>query len=388
MSHILLSIMNRTLLFFAIIFLAVACGEKSNFTITGKIEGGAGKKIYLNNLLTASQTPADSAKLDQEGQFKLKGKVSSPSFFLLKLSEGNFATLIIDSAENLTIKGSYKNLATDYTVDGSDNSSKVRDLTFRFSAVKSKVDSLNRLYQKHKDEAGYAAELDRWNKEYSKQVSDYTAYLNEFIKGNPFSMASVYALYQKWDENNYVANDFQTMKTAASALYSVYPKSDQVKALYKNALNILKEQKKAKMNEVLSQSAVNSPNIKLPDASGIDRDLWSLHGKYVLVHFWSAKDRTSRIQNQVLAEIYTKYKHKAFEIYMVSVDDDRLAWKTAIAEDKLFCINVGDMKGSTPALISYNIRSIPSNYLLDKEGKIIGKNLQGPELNTTLSKIL
>jgi hypothetical protein len=89
-----------------------------------------------------------------------------------------------------------------------------------------------------------------------------------------------------------------------------------------------------------------------------------------------------------LAEIYTKYKHKAFEIYMVSVDDDRLAWKTAIAEDKLTCINVGDMKGSNPALISYNIRSIPSNYLLDKEGKIIGKNLQGPELNTTLSKIL
>ena len=79
-------------------------------------------------------------------------------------------------------------------------------------------------------------------------------------------MASVYALYQKWGENNYVANDFQAMKTAASALYAVYPKNDQVKALYNNALTIIKEQKNAKLNNLMSQSAVNSPNIKLPDA--------------------------------------------------------------------------------------------------------------------------
>ena len=201
-------------------------------------------------------------------------------------------------------------------------------------------------------------------------------------------MASVYALYQKWGENDYVANDFQAMKTAASALYAVYPKSDQVKALYNNALNILKEQKNAKFNNLLSQSAVSSPNIKLPDISGIDRDLWSLHGKCVLLQFWSAKDRTSRIQNQVLVELYAKYKHKGFEIFMVSVDDDQAAWKTAVAEDQMTWINVGDMKGSVSALISYNIHEIPSNYLLDKQGNIAAKNLNGPELNAALSKIL
>jgi peroxiredoxin len=178
------------------------------------------------------------------------------------------------------------------------------------------------------------------------------------------------------------------MRTAASALYSVYPKNDQVKALYNNALNILKEQKNAKLNNLMAQSAVNSPNIKLPDVAGIERELWSLHGKYVLLHFWSAKDRTSRIQNQVLVELYAKFKHKGFEIYMVSVDDDKTAWKAAIAEDQLTWINVGDMKGSVSALINYNIRSVPANYLLDKEGKIIGKNLKGPELNAALSKIL
>ena len=380
--------MNHTFVLLAVVFLAVACGKKTNYSITGKLVGGSGKMIYLNRLLTTSQIPADSAKLDKSGEFKLKGKVDAPTFFLLKISDTNFATLILDSAENVTVSGSYNHFSSDYDVKGSDNSSKVRELTFRLSAVKSKLDSLSQLYKKHQNIPGYAADMERWNNEYTKLVTDYTNYLNDFVKRNPFSMASVYALYQKWDEGTYVSNDFQTMKTAASALYSVYPKNDHAKALYNNALNILKEQKNAKLNTLMAQSAVNSPNIKLPDVSGIERDLWSLHGKYVLLHFWSAKDRTSRIQNEVLVELYAKFKHKGFEIYMVSVDDDMAAWKNAIAEDQLTWINVGDMKGSISALNNYNIRSVPANYLLDKEGKIIGKNLKGPELNAALSKVL
>ena len=380
--------MNRALILISILLLAVACGKKTNYTITGKLEGGSGKTIYLNRLLTSSQIPADSAKLDKSGEFKLKGKVDAPTFFLLKISDTNFATLILDSAENVTVSGSYSRFSSDYDVKGSDNSFKVRELTFRFSAVKSKLDSLSQLYKKHQNIPGYAADTERWNNEYTKMVTEYTSYLNDFVKRNPFSMASVYALYQKWDEGNYVSNDFQTMKTAASALFSVYPKNDQAKALYNNALNILKEQKNAKLNNLMARSAVNSPNIKLPDASGIERDLWSLHGKCVLLHFWSAKDRTSRIQNEVLVELYAKFKHKGFEIYMVSVDDDMAAWKNAIAEDQLTWINVGDMKGSISAWNNYNIRSVPANYLLDKEGKIIGKNLKGPELNAALSKVL
>jgi peroxiredoxin len=380
--------MNRILALLMIVLLVSACGKKSNFTISGKIEGGAGKKIYLNHLLISSQKPVDSVKLDGSGVFKMKGNVSVPTFFLMKISDTNFATLLVDSAENITITGSYKNFSSDYKVQGSDNSSKVRDLTLLFSTAKKTADSIRVLYTKHLKDPGYTSDLQKWEKDYTKTVTDYTNYLNEFIKKNPFSMASVFALYQKWDENNYVANDFQTMRTAASALYAVYPKNDQVKALYNNTLSLLKEQKNAKLNSLMSQNAVNSPDIKLPDASGIDRTLSSLRGKTVLVHFWSAKDRTSRIQNPVLVELYSKFKHRGFEIFMVSVDDDRAAWLSAIAEDQLTWINVGDMKGSPSALMNYNVQTIPANYLLDKEGKIIGKNMVGPELNAALSKIL
>lgn len=380
--------MNRILIILSVALLFVACGKKSNFTISGKIDGGAGKTIYLNYLLNNSQVSADSAKMDNNGSFKLKGKVSAPTFFLLKLSETNFATIVPDSSENLTLTGTYRNFSRDYDVKGSDNSSKVRDLTLRFSAVKPKLDSLRQLYQKYQGNAGYASDLERWNSEYVSRFNEYTNYLNDFVKKNPFSMACVYALYQKWDENNYVVTDFQAMRSSASALNAIYPKNEQVKALYNNTLTILRQQNNSKLSDLITQKAVNSPNITLPDVSGTQRELWSLHGKFVLLHFWSARDRTSRIQNQVLVELYAKYRSRGLEIYMVSVDEDRSAWTSAISEDQLTWINVGDMKGSVSAIMSYNIQSVPSNYLLDKEGKIIGKNLQGPELNTALSRIL
>ena len=72
---------------------------------------------------------------------------------------------------------------------------------------------------------------------------------------------------------------------------------------------------------------------------------------------------------------------------MVSVDNDRVAWMDAIRNDNLTCINVGDMKGSYQAVTNYNIQALPFNYLLDKEGNIIGKNLKGPALNQALRNI-
>ena len=92
--------------------------------------------------------------------------------------------------------------------------------------------------------------------------------------------------------------------------------------------------------------------------------------------------------NPVIAENYKIYKRKGFEVYMVSVDDDKNAWIQAIKEDGLNCINVGDMKGSVKATNNYNIRVLPSNYLLDKEGQILAKDLAGPALGQALKSVL
>lgn len=380
--------MKKALYFLIVPFIMLSCGKKTNFTLSGQLDGGAGKTIYLSKLLISNQLPSDSVKLDKEGKFEFKGNTSSPSFYLLKLSKSNFVTLLVDSAENAYIKGSYKNFIRDYTVKGSIGSANLRDLNNRFFTAKTQTDSLRKLYDLHKNDPLFGAKIEEWDAYHNVLKTDHSNYVTSFVKRNPFSLSSVYALYQKWDENDYVVNDLQTMKTAASALFSVYPKNEQVIALYNNTLQYIKQERSKNLSTILQENSVNSPNIILPDADGRERSLWSLHGKYVLLHFWSAKDRSSRIVNQVLSEIYNKYKNRGFEIFMVSIDDDRVAWMDAIAEDNLSCINVGDMKGSFQAVTNYNVKELPFNYLLDKEGNIIGKNLKGPALNQTLSNIL
>ena len=374
--------------YFSIVLLVItACGRKTNFTISGQLDGAQGKTIYLSKLLINNDLILDSSKIDHEGHFRFKGNATSPTFYLLKLSKNSFVTLLADSTENVFITGSYKNFIRDYKVKGSRGSENLRDLNNRFFTAKTQLDSLRKLYNSEKNNPVYASKREEMNSRYNTIITDHANYITSFVKRNPFSLASVYALYQKWDENSFVINDLQTMKTAASALYSVYPKNEQVIALYNNTLQFIKKERDKRLTNVIKNNAVNSPNIVLPDADGHVRDLWSLHGKYVLLHFWSAKDRASRIVNPVLSEVYHKFKSRGFEIFMVSVDNDRAAWMEAIANDNLSCINVGDMKGSYQAASNYNIQELPFNYLMDKEGVIIGRNLKGPALNQALSQI-
>jgi hypothetical protein len=89
-----------------------------------------------------------------------------------------------------------------------------------------------------------------------------------------------------------------------------------------------------------------------------------------------------------LVDAYQKYKSRGLEIYQVNVGTNRSEWIDVVDEDKLKWINVGDLEGSTQARLSYNIQNIPFNYLLDKEGKIVAKNLTGTDLDKALAQIL
>jgi hypothetical protein len=107
-----------------------------------------------------------------------------------------------------------------------------------------------------------------------------------------------------------------------------------------------------------------------------------------LLHFWAAEDGNSRLLNPLLVDAYQKYKGRGLEIYQVNIGTNRSEWLDAVDKDNLKWINVGDLEGSNKAQLSYNIQSIPYNYLLDKEGKILAKNLTGTELDKALASIL
>ena len=369
-----------------------SCKKDNQFTVKGRITHAEGKTIYLGELLLNSNINLiDSTEIDKNGEFKLKGESSIPTYYLLELDKNGpdvkSITLIIDSLENVEVDADYANFSTQYNVQGSPGSILVKELNDHLFVTHHKLDSLRTLGDLSKNAPDYLENKANWDKQYNEIVQEQVDYSTNFVMKNPFSMASILALYQKFYGKDYVINDLQTMQVAASALHSIYPNSSHVEALYQNTLRIMDQQKKAKLQKFIQENGVNSPDLVLPDPDGKEIALSSLRGKVVLLQFWSAVDKNSRILNEALTEAYKKFKNKGFEIYQVSVDDNRIEWVDAIDKDKLTWINVGDMKGSVMAKQVYNIQTIPYNYLMDAEGRILAANLKGPDLDRMLSNI-
>ena len=377
-------------IFLILLVLAVsfsACKKNNGFVISGKITNAEEKYLYLDELKVAASVPIDSVQIKKDGTFKFQGKIGYPNFFLLRLSGENFVTLLVDTTEKITVYGDAANFSRDYIVEGSPGSVLVQELNNRLTVTKHKLDSIRSRMIVFRIREGYEAEKIRWEQQLIDIKKKQIEYSTDFVQKHPFSMSSVLALYQKFDDSNYVVQDLQSLKVAASALNSVFPKSEHVKALYANTMRLMAQEKNTKLMEFIKENGTNSPDITLPDYNGKEISLSSLIGKIVLIQFWSAKDRGSRIQNQALTELYSKYKSRGLEIYQVSIDTDRSIWLDAIEQDGLKWINVGDMKGSVSALHNFNIQKIPSSYILDKEGIIVARDLQGPELDKTIGKL-
>jgi hypothetical protein len=374
--------------FVATIIMIASCSKSNDFTVEGRITHAENQMIYLDELHISGSVLVDSAKINKKGEFTLRGGTSIPAFYLLYLNRDKIITLLADSAETIRVYADKVNFGIKYQVEGSPGSVQVKELTDRLNTTKQKLDSiasLNVIFQSRPNYQDLKAQLDEASE---KIVQEQVEFSTRFVEKYPFSMASVLALYQKFDNDTYVITALQPLKTVASALHSIYPTSEHVKVLYANTLELVNSERAAKLKKLIEEKGTNSPDIVLPDSHGQDQALSTLKGKYVLLQFWSAADRGSRIVNQTLVELYEEFQHKGLEIYQVSVDTDRNAWIHAIKEDHLTWINVGDMEGSHKAVITYNIREIPYNYFLDREGGIITKGLTGQKLYETVSQYL
>lgn len=379
--------LNRiVLILIAVVF--SSCQKNNQFIISGKVTHAENETIYLEKLNVASRVPIGEIKIENDGEFKFKGETGTPSYYILKFSDAKFITLLVDTLDNIFVEADFANFGKEYHVEGSLGSIQIQELTNQLNKTQHKLDSLQALNNLYKGNPDYESLKTEWEKNYAEIVKEQFDYSSNFVVSNAFSMSSVFALYQKYKDQSYVVNDLQTMRVAASALNAIYPNSDHVQALYQNTLQFLKNQRAADVQKFIQEQGDNSPEIVLPDQNGDEIALSSLRGKIVLLQFWAAEDRGSRIINPVLVEAYKKYKKKGFEIYQVSIDKNRIEWVDAIDKDKLSWINVGDMDGSIHAAGVYNVQQIPYNYLLNEEGEIIAKDLKGPALDKMLSRIL
>jgi len=130
-------------------------------------------------------------------------------------------------------------------------------------------------------------------------------------------------------------------------------------------------------------------DVSLRNPEGETKKISEFMGKTVLLEFWSTTCAPCRKDNVHLVGEYEKYSNKKFEIISVAIDTDLEEWKAGIEEDHLKWINLSDLNGYRgDVAFIYGIKLLPSNYLINEEGKIIARNLRGDELTETLRKVL
>jgi thiol-disulfide isomerase/thioredoxin len=130
-------------------------------------------------------------------------------------------------------------------------------------------------------------------------------------------------------------------------------------------------------------------DIDLKNLNGESVKLSSSQGKYILLDFWSSYCSPCRKEHPFLLKLYKEYRDKGFEIYAVCLDEKKKDWERAVDDDKITWITVSDLKGAraSKAAMIYDVTGIPKNFLIDPEGRIIGQDLHGDDLELTLKAI-
>ena len=352
------------------------------FTVKGTVQNAKpGSKAYLETNEKVSKR-IDSTQIDASGSFSLKGnETNGGSFYKLNLANEQFTSLLVEGGENLTVTADLKN-KDKLLVKGSVN----MDFYPKIVAIDAMMLKKSKEWQK---QAAAAAEkndlkkgeaIDREVMATNKQVIDTIKALIPRMGTSSVAMIALKYLDPK--------EHFSLYETLADQMQKANLTGKQAKAFI-NFVTMAKSEMAAQATQVAVVEGALAPDITLEDTKGQVVSLSSLRGKYVLIDFWASWCGPCRQENPNVVRMYNKYKEKGFEIYSISLDDNKNAWLKAIEADGMVWTNVlGKKNGSSAVAQQYSVQVIPTTYLLDKEGKIIAKNLRGEALVQKLGAIL
>ena len=375
---------------FIFFFLITACTKTDRFEISGIIEDAEQGKIYQDELDVEKVQPRDSVKINKKGEFKFKGSTEYPRFYHLHLGNNRILPLLVAPGEEVMIRSTIKDFPYHYEIEGSEGSQYMKYLNDKLFPTRKKLDSINNLLHRTPDpeESGQSELID----EYTRIVEDQRNFSIKFILDHMTSMASIYAIYQKLDDETYVLyknRDIQILKITGATLDTIYPESAHVRSLVANAANLEQQVRATGLQRLINSTESSLPEIALPNPDGDTVRLSSLQGKVFLLSFWASWNQESTDFNLQLLELYERYHQDGFEIYQVSMDFQREPWINAIAFDELPWISVCGLNypESKDAAI-YNVTSLPTTYLINREGDISGKNLSVSDLNRRINFLL
>ncbi len=378
--------MNTKTLFGTILAGTLMCGcQSSKVKISGRFVGNDAKKVYLEQLAPLSPSIIDSATLAEDGgyEFRLKEVAPTPVLYNL-IYDGERIPLLLAGGDRVTVS-SVGSVVRNYTVEGSVESDLLRQFYQAFVEGAQQLDLLAARFaepnlseeQRKELAAEYTAEYYRIRREQLR-----------FIIENKSSLAAVYALYQRLPGDAYLFNgdsDVVYYRTVAEALEKSYPESPYLQTLL---AEITRMNARLDLSSRITESEY--PDLDLMDIYGKKIRLSSLAGKVILLDFWSAELGSSNQLNAELKEIYRKYVDApvGFEVYQVAIDTSKPLWITAVQEQQLPWISVSDLRGrGSAALGLYNVQKLPTNFLIDKNGVIVARDIYGKELVQKLDEL-
>ncbi len=346
--------------------------EKNNsFIISGSISNLETNYILLSqveDIQTKKAQIIDTLKVDKRGKFNAVYFLE-PNIYNLTFNSKKTLQLAINKGQHIKING---NLNDDLIVSGSKDTQLLTDYeTFRKASLKRLVtsvrDSIKGLNQEKNKQL--ITELR------TLEVENYKIHLKELVQFVKDTMATSIAIYPtstRWNNEN-----LETLNEIVTNFKDVYPNLEITKKLIQKI-------------ELLNRTSIGSKisTIKMPNQTNKLISLDSIKGDYTLIDFWASWCPPCRAESALLNNLYKSYNANGFEIYGVSLDSNKERWLKALKTDNRTWVNVSTVEGfKTPVAVEFGITSLPTNYIIDKEGKIIASNLHGEKLMDFIKKL-
>jgi peroxiredoxin len=361
----------KNLILIVFVFGFFACTQTPSYKVDVKLASSEGK-TYLSQRVKGEWLKLDSANL-VNGECQFKGSVKFPEVWKLSLSSKREEVHFFIENSSITITGKADSLNS-VKVTGSVTHSE-------YKALQDKLDQMDQqamsLYNQSR-EAGKSGDKAKADSLMALADHIFEAIDNQqkdYIKANPASYVSPYLLSRVYYEMEADVLD--------RFLSAFDPKLDSVGTVIslKERVNKMKMVAVGQIAPDFTMNDVDGNPVKLSDIY--------LKNEYTLVDFWASWCGPCRRENPNVVSVYNQYKSKGFSVLGVSLDNDKAKWMKAIADDKLTWYHVSDLKKwKNEAAALYSVNSIPANLLVDKTGKIVGRNLREEKLGETISGLL